>query len=218
MRLLLHTLLLPPLCASLFACSVFRPVGQENFNCNGKNSTNPYCRSIKGIDRSTQGNIPDTKFDTAFNYEDYDKYSGDYVDTQGKPTKEATHYAKSGVLPHEIGGSNNAPIVGAPVRMAPVVQKIWVNRYVDGQDKLHQPVEVYQEVIGSRWSGVASGQNYQAEDGRAYPHMPPKAPQNPREADSGLPRDPVEGQEAEKPTVTPIQSGDSQKEDLGNPQ
>lgn len=169
------TITIIPLVVSLNACSVFRPVGQENFDCNGKKSTDPYCRSFKGVDRSTTGEIPDTKFDAAFNYVDRDKYMGDYVDSNGKPTKEATQAAANGTLPHEITGAGASIIPGAPVRQVPVVQKIWVNRYVDGSDKLHQPVEIYQEVIGSRWSGFLPAQQAKSNaEERIYPHYSEK--------------------------------------------
>ncbi|TXT28269.1 MAG: hypothetical protein FD131_3222 [Rhodocyclaceae bacterium] len=143
---------------SAAGCSVFRPVGQENFDCSGKKSTDPYCRSIRGIDRSTVGAIPDTRYDKPFDYLSYSKYHGDLDDndanaSEGKTT--ATAKAKStNLLPHEIG--QPGPVIqGAPVRAAPVIQKIWVNRYVDTNDKLHQPTEIFQEVVGARWVGAA---------------------------------------------------------------
>ena len=184
---IIFTVTTVPFLISLSACSVFRPVGQENFDCNGKKSTDPYCRSFKGVDRSTTGEIPDTKFDAAFNFVDRDKYMGDYVDNNGKPTKEAAQAAANGTLPHEINSVGSSIVPGAPVRQAPVVQKIWVNRYVDGSDKLHQPVEIYQEVIGSRWSGFVPGQQSKANNGeeRIYPHYPDK------KTNAGSPQQPI---------------------------
>lgn len=202
---------------TLSACSVFRPIGQENFDCNGKNSTSPYCKSFKGIDASTRGNIPDTKYDKAFNYTDYDKYMGSYVDTEGKPTQEAESYAKAGVLPHEmIGGATDAPVAGAPVRTAPVIQKIWINRYVDAQDKLHQPVEVYQEVIGSHWSGVKPSRLSTAQQENRYPHLAANADRSAK-ADTDAP-DIVAAADGDRSSGPPLPEITSQKEALGNPQ
>lgn len=137
-------------------CSVFRPVGQENFDCSGKKSTDPFCRSIRGVDRSTVGAIPDTRYDKPFDYLSYSKYHGDLDDNdanEGK-TNATTKVERTNLLPHEIG--HPGPVIqGAPVRAAPVIQKIWVNRYVDTNDKLHQPNEIFQEVVGARWVGAA---------------------------------------------------------------
>ena len=208
----------------LNACSVFRPVGQENFNCNGKNSADPYCRSFKGVDRSTTGDIPDTKFDAAFNYVDRDKYMGDYVDNNGKPTKEATQAAAHGTLPHELNNTGASIIPGAPVRQAPVVQKIWVNRYIDGADKLHQPVEIYQEVIGSHWSGFVPGQQTKSNsEDRTYPHFPEKitnkdAPNTAvAQANSTEDRSNVDANSDER-TVPPMPAVENGRDQASNPQ
>lgn len=165
----------------LAGCSVFRPIGQENFDCSGKNSTDPYCRSMRGIDRSTVGNIPDTRFDKPFDYLSYSQYHGDLdeEDAGGGEGKAATAAKPPGtttLLPHEIGRPGPV-IAGAPVRAAPVLQKIWFNRYVDRDDKLHQPNEIYQEVIASRWVGAAAPSKRNAStNGSAspYPFKPAK--------------------------------------------
>jgi type IV conjugative transfer system lipoprotein TraV len=164
-------------------CSVFRPVGQENFDCSGKKSTDPFCRSIRGVDRSTVGAIPDTRYDKPFDYLSYSKYHGDLDDNDANASEgktNATAKVKStNLLPHEIGQAG--PVIqGAPVRAAPVIQKIWVNRYVDTNDKLHQPTEIFQEVVGARWVGAAQAKRAtssaagNASSSNPYPFKPAK--------------------------------------------
>jgi conjugal transfer pilus assembly protein TraV len=162
----------------LAGCSVFRPVGQENFDCSGKKSTDPYCRSIRGIDRSTVGSIPDTRFDKPFDYMSYSRYHGDLDDSEigGSDGKRAAKpQSIADRLPHEIW--QPGPVIqGAPVRAAPVIQKIWINRYVDSNDKLHQPTEIYQEVVGAQWVGAAAPakRNASSTGANPYPFKPAK--------------------------------------------
>ncbi len=156
----------------LVGCSVLRPVGQENFDCSGKNSTDPYCRSIRGVDRSTVDAIPDTRFDKPFDYMSYSRYHGDLDDgdTGGSKGKQAAKPRDiASQLPHEIWPPG-PPIQGAPVRTAPVIQKIWINRYVDSNDTLHQPTEIYQEVVGARWVGAAAPAKRPASAVSAHPY------------------------------------------------
>lgn len=67
---------------------------------------------------------------------------------------------------------------GRPVRQGPLVQRVWVKRFADGNDMLVSTTHLYKEILPTRWSGLgltglpsaggaASSQN-------AYPHRPPQ--------------------------------------------
>jgi hypothetical protein len=56
----------------LGGCS-FAPVGENRFDCNRKDSPNEYCKSIKAVERSTRGDLPETRYEKEFDMQDYDR-------------------------------------------------------------------------------------------------------------------------------------------------
>ena len=58
--------------ATVSGCS-FAPIGENRFDCNRKDNPNAYCRSIKALERSTQGELPETRYEKQFNMQDYDR-------------------------------------------------------------------------------------------------------------------------------------------------
>ena len=60
-------------------------------------------------------------------------------------------------------------MTGMPVRKAPVVQRVYIKRFVDENDSLQEEAVVYREVKGARWAGFdGAGQDNQIPG--TYPH------------------------------------------------
>ena len=74
------------------------------------------------------------------------------------------------ILPHQI--RQESPLSGAPVREGPVVQRVWVKRFVDGNDVLTENTVVYKEIRGNRWAGFEGQGTSLIGDQRTYPRRP----------------------------------------------
>ncbi|WP_371765571.1 TraV family lipoprotein [Massilia sp.] len=151
--------------ALLAGCS-FNPVGESNFDCNRKENPSEYCRSFKALEKSTNGPLPESRFDKEFKMSDYDRATGIAPDSQAHASDPRLG---AGVLPHQQMNANTEPVAGMPLRRSPVVQRVFIKRFVDENDSLQDDVVVYREVKGAHWVGFHSaGQDAQMPG--AYPH------------------------------------------------
>jgi len=149
------------------ACS-FAPIGNNSFECNRKDSPAAYCKSFKAVERSTNGTLPETKFEKPFDMNDYDAAFDLNVKADKDNKKDK---ALSQVLPHNMGVPSQAFVDGGPVRQAPVIQRMYIKKFVDENDVLHQDQIVYKEVKGSKWAGFDSGSAANNLNGGVlYPH------------------------------------------------
>lgn len=172
------------LVGSLCGCS-FNPIGESTFDCNRKENPSPFCRSFKALVKSTDGPLPESRFDKEFRMSDYDRATGiapdDLTAASGRSEASAGGAA---LLPHQQVSSAGDPVAGMPVRKAPVIQRVWIKRFVDENDSLQEDVVVYREVQGPRWTGFeARGRDTQGPD--AYPRRAPSA--SPAVAESAAP-------------------------------
>ena len=152
----------------IVGCS-FAPIGENKFDCNRKDSPNEYCRSIKAVVRSTQGELPETRYEKEFDMHDYDraysldaKYSKDSkspqnfkVDQSVDPSRVARLPNNTFSLGYPMGQRPN--LEGAPVRIAPVIQRVYIKSYVDADDVLIQDQIIYKEIAHSKWTGFQFG-------------------------------------------------------------
>lgn len=158
-------ILIPLALTSLLGACSFAPIGQNNFDCNRQDSPKEYCRSFKAVEKSTNGTLPETRYEKSFEMTDYDKaFNLDAKD--GKKTDKPIQQG----LPHNYQVSQTAAVDGAPIRQAPILQRIYVKKFVDENDVLHQDQIIYKEVQASKWVGfdMAGAGNYAG--GNVYPH------------------------------------------------
>jgi hypothetical protein len=152
--------------ASLAGCS-FNPLGESTFECNRKENPSEYCRSFKALERSTNGPLPESRFDKEFRMSDYDRATGIApVNAKGNP---AAGMANAARLPHQRFDPAREPVEGMPLRKAAVVQRVFIKRFVDENDSLQDDVVVYREVKGPRWAGF-DGADQDMHVPGAYPH------------------------------------------------
>ena len=81
------------------------------------------------------------------------------------------------ILPHQAGYGK--PLAGAPVREGPVIQRVWVKRFVDDRDLLTENTVVYKEIRATRWSGFDTASTNTIAQMGAYPHKPAVAAATP---------------------------------------
>lgn len=156
------------------------PIGEAKFDCNRRqDSRSPHCRSFKSVDASTSGELPNSRFDKEFKVSDLDRLYGINPDEAAdqEPKKGA---AVSHVLPHQK--RNEAPLAGSPVREGPVIQRVWIKRFVDGRDLLTENTVVYKEIKGSKWAGFDARGVDMSVDSKAYPKRPADQAQPPTTA------------------------------------
>lgn len=155
--------------AALFAGCSFNPIGDSKFDCNRKENPSAYCRSFKALVKSTDGPLPESRFDQEFRMSDYDRATGIAPDAATAVTTVGDTAAGSGRLPHQRSNAVGEPLAGMPVRRAPVVQRVFIKRFVDENDILQDDVIVYREVKGGRWSGFEAASDEARAPG-VYPH------------------------------------------------
>lgn len=179
-------------CAALTGCSsVMTPVGSENFGCS--RTQNPAeadknCISFRGAVVSTDGSLGPTRFDKQLSTPALDRQTGvapsNVSATQVQP-QDAPVAAPVGVQPvrqalptagrllHHIDAE---PLAGRPVREAPVILRVRVNRWVDENDMLHEGTVLYREITPTRWAGFdpIPRAKRASSSGQAlgYPHRP----------------------------------------------
>jgi hypothetical protein len=191
------SLLLPAvavLAAALAGCS-FNPIGESRFDCNRKENPSEFCRSFKALEKSTNGPLPESRFDQAFRMSDYDRATGI---APGAPAQsDAVPQPSASRLPHQRMAPAADPLAGLPLRRAPVVQRVFIKRFVDDNDSLQDDLVVYREVRGARWTGFEE-KTGDARAAGAYPHRareaapvetpdaPPAPATNLAQPDSGI--------------------------------
>ncbi len=131
----------------LSACT-FSPVGDNKFDCNRKDAPIEYCRSVRAVLNSTDGQLPQTKYGEKFNMEDYDIATG----LSDKASSTPREIKSPMLLPHNLD-AGAPPLAGAPVRQAPVIQKVYIKPFVDENDVLHEAQTAFKEVLTSKWTG-----------------------------------------------------------------
>ncbi|MFS2023484.1 TraV family lipoprotein [Massilia sp. CT11-137] len=170
------------LATAVAGCS-FNPIGESSFDCNRKENPSAYCRSFKALEKSTNGPLPESRFDKEFRMSDYDRATGIAPDGPAPQAADTLPAAGAALLPHQRLHGGGDPVAGLPVRKAPVVQRVFIKRFVDENDSLQDDMIVYREVRGSRWTGFEAGQGARAAG--AYPHRPRNS--TPVEADADVP-------------------------------
>jgi len=165
MKTTIQATILATAVAMLAGCS-FNPVGESKFDCNRKENPSEYCRSFKALEKSTNGPLPESRFDKEFKMSDYDRATGIAPDT---PVQTPGAAVAAGVLPHQRPNASNELVAGMPLRRAPVVQRVYIKRFVDENDSLQEDVVVYREVKGPRWAGF-DGAGPERQLPGAYPH------------------------------------------------
>lgn len=165
--------------------SSMNPIGEAKFDCNRKqDAKSQYCRSFKAVEASTAGEVPASRFDKEFKLSDLDRLTGiSPDDARPASTGAAVNFPKSAtaaipisapptqraLLPHQVVNAETV-LDGLPVREGPVVQRIWIKRFVDGRDVLTENTVVYREIKGTRWSGFDEPVGGTAQRPTDYPH------------------------------------------------
>lgn len=161
--------------------SALTPLGENYYDCNRKeNPASPYCHSFKSVESATTGTLPPSRFDQAMSVADHDRLTGIAPTVGGKPGA-APLVPGAGTMPGAAiaradGVGVAAPsLEGLPVRVGPVVQRIWVKRFVDDNDLLVGETVIYKEIVGSHWLGFDGSAGSATSSGKtsgAYPHRP----------------------------------------------
>lgn len=172
--------------------AAMNPIGEAKFDCNRKqDSKSQYCRSFKAVEASTASDVPASRFDKEFKLSDLDKLTGISPDDPTQPAVSSPRTAmpasaaappRAALLPHQVRDA--APLDGMPVRTGPLVQRVWIKRFVDGRDVLTENTVVYREIQGTKWAGIDSNSRALSSQGQAYPHRPsePQPGTNPSRA------------------------------------
>lgn len=141
--------------------NMLTPLGKDKYDCNRKeNPTSPYCHSFKSVETASNDELPDSRYDQTVTLSEFDKLTGvapepKSVTAGGNQVQSSSTGKTSLALPHQ--SRNQQDLTGVPVRMAPVIQRIWIKRFVDANDSITSDLVVYREVIPAHWSGFAPG-------------------------------------------------------------
>lgn len=163
------------LAIALTGCSsAFNPIGSNTYDCNRKQDPSSiYCHSFKAVEASTNGELPDSRFDRELKFTQYDKATeiapvGDGSQASLKSGSGEAVVTSAGGLPH-LGGLASPPQDGMPVREGPVVQRTWIKHFVDANDMMTGDTTVYKEIVPTRWAGFDGGDPAGTQQG-LYPH------------------------------------------------
>jgi len=189
------------------------PVGEAKFDCNRRqDAKSPHCRSFKSVDAATGGELPDSRFDKSFNIKELDKLNGIAPDLviQKEDGADQKIRTPAVVLPHQR--RSEPALVGAPVREGPVIQRVWVKRFVDGRDVLTENTVVYREIKPTRWAGFDTRTTAASAEAKSYPRRPieqaapssasAQAPANPRAPEFSQPSTSEASESATDPAVS----------------
>lgn len=145
------------------------PIGEAKFDCNRRqDAKSPYCRSFRSVDAATAPELPDSRFDKNFTISELDKLNGIAPDNVQADTEKKTVVAPT-LLPHQR--LPEPELTGAPVREGPVIQRVWIKRFVDGRDVLTENTVVYKEIKPTRWAGFDT-KTPSVGDTKNYPRRP----------------------------------------------
>ncbi len=167
---------------SLTGCaSMFNPIGENKYDCNRKENPNsPYCHSFRAVEQATSNDVPDSRYDQKMNIADTDKLTG--IAPINNSSSTTTHDNQRSISPITTlpTVSNTAFPAGTPVRIAPVIQRIWIKSFNDKNDMLTSDQVVYKEVVPPHWAGqtpnqITPGASLGGLPG-AYPHKPTALP------------------------------------------
>ena len=177
--------------AGLQGCtSILTPLGENHYDCNRKeNPQSPYCHSFKSVEASTAGPIPRSRYDETLRISEIDQLTGIAPTavgvgvSNGQSMSAVAPSSTVSVVPAMAPAMSLAPLLeGLPVRLGPVVQRVWVKRFVDTNDLLVGDTVIYKEIMGSRWSGFEAADPMRQAPSRAaggqsstYPHRAPTA-------------------------------------------
>ena len=153
------------------------PIGEENFDCNRReNPDSPYCHSFRAADDSTSGTIPDSRFDEKSSIEEFDQLTGIApVDKGSVKTGSADTRGEASAKAGQSTPSSGAPLKdGSPVRVGPLVQRVWIKRFVDANDMMVSDLVVYKEVQRTHWVGEPLPSPSGVGRSGAYPHRVPE--------------------------------------------
>lgn len=167
--------------------SFFNPVGENKFDCNRRQGGNSeYCKSFKAMNASTDAPLPESRFDGRFSWADYDRAAGMAPVNGTKEKPAAIAQPQPMVANGQVGNLVRSVTSGGtvrPVRLSPVVQRVWVKQFVDSNSDLHGETVVYREVIAARWAGYESDEKAANSAGMRsnYPHFvrPPSVDNKP---------------------------------------
>lgn len=175
------TLAMPACVVLLLAgcSSAFNPIGSNTYDCNRKQDpTSIFCHSFRAVEASTNGPLPDSRFDTELKFSQYDKATD--IAPPARPdiarpplltgSGEPIRLGSGGMASPGSAASDTVPPADLPVRAGPVIQRTWIKRFVDDNDMLTSNLTVFKEVVPSRWTGFDGGNPAGAVRG-AYPHL-----------------------------------------------
>ncbi|MCX4151034.1 MULTISPECIES: TraV family lipoprotein [Paraburkholderia] len=163
------------LLVGLSGCSTaFNPIGSNSYDCNRKQDPSSiYCHSFKSVEASTNGELPDSRFDQELKFSQYDKA------TEIAPVGASTGAVIKGGAGESIamgssplaqlGGPSLPPADDTPVRAGPVIQRTWIKHFVNANDARIGDTVVYKEVVPTHWVGFDGGDPQSVERGM-YPH------------------------------------------------
>jgi type IV conjugative transfer system lipoprotein TraV len=181
--------LLAGILASLGGCaSWFTPIGSNTYDCNRReNPDSPYCHSFAAVEKATSNDVPKTRYDEKMSIAETDKLTGiaPVKKTDDKATTSndaslsgAQQPVGSGTMPQQVTSSALPP--GTPVRVGPVIQRIWIKSFDDNNDMLTSDQIIYKEVVPTHWAGQSPIESTQGSTSGglpgAYPHMPVTPP------------------------------------------
>lgn len=168
--------------AALAGCaSAFNPAGDSSYDCNRKeNPDSPYCHSFRAVVEATNGPLPGSRYDEQMDISEIDRLQGIApVPRDGnrddKGAAPSSDRAGELPLPHQVQAGELPD--GAPVRIAPVIQRTWIAPYRDRNDVLHGEEYLHKEIVPSRWAGHPPATSTSQLRGAAakYPHRAPVA-------------------------------------------
>ena len=213
------------LALALTGCArVLTPIGEERYDCNRKEDpSSPYCHSFRGVEEGTAGPMPDSRFDRQLQVATHDRLQGiaptvapapAAAPVAPAPTPGARAAILSGGTAIAAAPAGPAPanaLEGLPVRQGPLIQRVWVKRFADGNDLLVSDTTIYKEIMPTRWLGVVDtgsppGQRGVGAAAQAYPHRPPAPTGNTRSASAANPVNPAGAANATQTGATPVSS------------
>ena len=174
--------------ATLSGCADwFTPIGENKYDCNRReNPDSPFCHSFSSVEKATSNDVPETRYDEKMSIAETDKLTGIAPVNKTENNGKTSNNSLLSGTQQPIGSptvqiSSTALAPGTPVRVGPIVQRIWIKSFDDNNDMLISDQIVYKEVVPTHWAGQSSPiQSTQGSTSGglpgAYPHMPVAPP------------------------------------------